>query len=212
MPTTGGSRSTLLAAAAAHVLKHGLAGLSLSQLSRAIGSSNRMLLYHFGSLDNVIAAVVGLVVASGDVTDYVLEPIGTGDGPVVERIDRAWARLASPELRGARELFFGYFGQVVHRLNTDPAFATLVRDTWTTRMSDALATDFGPATIAEARAIVALWRGLQMDLLAGADAQHVAATHSAAVRALLAGRPRARRRTPRTRATPPASPPNGAPP
>lgn len=197
-PITEGLRSRLLAAASSHVLEHGLAGLSLSALSRAIGSSNRMLLYHFGSLDGLIAEVVASVVERGEVTNEVLAVVASGDGSLEDRLDRAWAQLASPALRGARELFFGYFGQVVHRLDEVEPFAVLVRDTWTAGVQAALRREWGRDAHAQANAIVALWRGLQMDLLAGAAPEAVASTHRIAVRALLAaGRPARRTRSQR---------------
>lgn len=41
-----------------HVLTHGLIGLTLRPLAAAIGTSDRMLIYHFGSRDALVSAVV----------------------------------------------------------------------------------------------------------------------------------------------------------
>jgi AcrR family transcriptional regulator len=41
-----------------HVLEHGLIGLTLRPLAAAIGTSDRMLIYHFGSRDELVTAVV----------------------------------------------------------------------------------------------------------------------------------------------------------
>ncbi|MFZ9395925.1 MAG: TetR family transcriptional regulator, partial [Erythrobacter sp.] len=49
------SREILLPRLAAHVLAHGLAGASLRPLARAAGTSARMLIYHFGSKERLIA-------------------------------------------------------------------------------------------------------------------------------------------------------------
>ena len=43
---------------AAHVLAHGLNDASLRPLARAAGTSDRMLIYHFGSKDALIAALL----------------------------------------------------------------------------------------------------------------------------------------------------------
>ena len=59
MPRTPLSRETLLPRLAAHVLEHGLAGASLRPLARAAGTSDRMLIYHFGSKDALVAALLG---------------------------------------------------------------------------------------------------------------------------------------------------------
>lgn len=42
-----------------HVLAEGLIGLSLRPLAAAVGTSDRMLIYHFGSRDALVSAVVG---------------------------------------------------------------------------------------------------------------------------------------------------------
>ena len=41
-----------------HVLAHGLIGLTLRPLAAAVGTSDRMLIYHFGSRDALVSAVV----------------------------------------------------------------------------------------------------------------------------------------------------------
>lgn len=49
------SRDTLLPRLAAHVMAHGLADASLRPLAHAAGTSDRMLLYHFGSKERLVA-------------------------------------------------------------------------------------------------------------------------------------------------------------
>jgi AcrR family transcriptional regulator len=51
-------RDALLAACTDHVLAEGLIGLSLRPLAKAVGTSDRMLIYHFGSRDGLVAAIV----------------------------------------------------------------------------------------------------------------------------------------------------------
>jgi len=41
-----------------YVLEHGIAGLSLRPLARALGTSDRMLIYHFGTKDALVAEVI----------------------------------------------------------------------------------------------------------------------------------------------------------
>lgn len=55
MTATRLSRDVLLPRLAAHVLEHGLADASLRPLARAAGTSDRMLLYHFGSKERLVA-------------------------------------------------------------------------------------------------------------------------------------------------------------
>jgi len=51
-------REELLEKVTDHVLEHGLIGLSLRPVAAAVGTSDRMLIYHFGSRDALVSAVV----------------------------------------------------------------------------------------------------------------------------------------------------------
>jgi AcrR family transcriptional regulator len=51
-------REQLLDQVTDHVLAEGLIGLTLRPVAAAIGTSDRMLLYHFGSRDDLVTAVV----------------------------------------------------------------------------------------------------------------------------------------------------------
>ncbi|MEQ8367953.1 MAG: TetR/AcrR family transcriptional regulator [Roseicyclus sp.] len=52
------NKTDMLSAMSAHVRAHGLAGASLRPLARAAGTSDRMLIYHFGSKDGLMAALL----------------------------------------------------------------------------------------------------------------------------------------------------------
>lgn len=54
-------RDALLARAIGHFAEHGVGDTSLRALAEAIGTSHRMLIYHFGSRDGLLAAVVDTV-------------------------------------------------------------------------------------------------------------------------------------------------------
>lgn len=58
MERSDGIRKKLLRAMAAHVLDHGLTLASLRPLAKAAGTSDRMLIYHFESKDNLISALL----------------------------------------------------------------------------------------------------------------------------------------------------------
>ncbi len=51
-------RRELLSAATQHVLSQGLIGLTLRPLAAAIGTSDRMLVYHFGTRDALVSEIV----------------------------------------------------------------------------------------------------------------------------------------------------------
>ncbi|EAQ30614.1 transcriptional regulator, TetR family protein [Erythrobacter sp. NAP1] len=52
------SRETLLPLLAAHVLEHGLAAASLRPLAKAAATSDRMLIYHFGNKEQLLADIL----------------------------------------------------------------------------------------------------------------------------------------------------------
>jgi AcrR family transcriptional regulator len=54
-------RDALLARAIGHFAEHGVGDTSLRALAEAIGTSHRMLIYHFGSREGLLAAVVDTV-------------------------------------------------------------------------------------------------------------------------------------------------------
>lgn len=56
--TAGGSRERLLAAATDYLVNHGAGTPSLRQIAVGLNTSHRMLIYHFGSKEGLLAAVV----------------------------------------------------------------------------------------------------------------------------------------------------------
>src|SRR5437879_9141524 len=61
--TATGTKDRLLDAAMDYVAVHGSSGLSLRQLAIAIGTSHRMLIYHFGSKEGLLVEVIRTVEA-----------------------------------------------------------------------------------------------------------------------------------------------------
>lgn len=51
-------RQAMLRAMAAHVLEHGLSGVSLRPLAKAAGTSSRMLIYHFGNKEALVVELL----------------------------------------------------------------------------------------------------------------------------------------------------------
>src|SRR6516165_4699884 len=89
---TSEARERLLAAAVGHALDTGIADLSLRQLAAAIGTSHRMLLYHFGSRQGLLAAVTQAV---EDQQRAALLESGTA---TADDARRSWQRLSDPLL------------------------------------------------------------------------------------------------------------------
>lgn len=54
-------RYELAEAAAAYLLRHGVAGLSLRPLAAEVGTSARLLIYHFGSREQLLIHAMGII-------------------------------------------------------------------------------------------------------------------------------------------------------
>ncbi|BBF99587.1 MULTISPECIES: TetR/AcrR family transcriptional regulator [Pseudonocardia] len=93
MTSAGPARDRLLQAVVEQLAGHGIADRSLRALAAATGTSHRMLIYHFGSREGLLAEVVGVVEAGQRETLAALtaEP-GTGPREIV---DRFWTTVSA---------------------------------------------------------------------------------------------------------------------
>jgi len=57
-PASEGGRAALLRSVVEHLSRHGIGDASLRQIAAAVGTSHRMLIYHFGSRRGLLEAVV----------------------------------------------------------------------------------------------------------------------------------------------------------
>lgn len=64
------AKQAMVQAMVGHVLQHGIADASLRPLAQAAGTSDRMLIYHFGSKQQLIAAIL---IELGEMFGQVLE-------------------------------------------------------------------------------------------------------------------------------------------
>ncbi|HEX4215943.1 MAG TPA: TetR/AcrR family transcriptional regulator [Candidatus Dormibacteraeota bacterium] len=163
------ARARLLRAVLSQVEERGISDLSLRELAAAIGTSHRMLIYHFGSKEGLEVAVVQAVEqAQRAFLAQLLS--GSAVGPV-EIIGTMWRRLADPGLSAQERLFFEIYGLALQGRPGTAGFLDGVVDAWV----DAAAAyaisaglDEGSAR-ADARLGVAVMRGLLLDLLATGD-------------------------------------------
>ncbi len=98
-------REELVVGATVWVLEHGLAGLSLRPLAKALGTSDRMLVYYFGSKDGLVAAIMEF---AGEQLIAAMPRIDPARPPRSARawLDQAWALFSSPEIRSGLALMF----------------------------------------------------------------------------------------------------------
>lgn len=165
---TLGSRERLLVATIAYVARHGLADLSLRTLAEAIGTSHRMLIYHFGSKEGLLAEVVAAVEAN---QRLVLDQLARSDLPPRVALRAFWDDVASPEKREHVRLFFEIVAMALQgKPGTEGLRETLVEPWIEVVSAHGVARGLTPDVArAQARLGMAVTRGLLIDLLATGD-------------------------------------------
>lgn len=164
-----GPRDRLLAAAVEYAATNGLSQLSLRQLAAALGTSHRMLVYHFGSKENLLVEVVREVERRerAALAELAADP----ELPPAEQARQLWQRLADPARWPHERLFFELYGQALQGRSHTAGLLDDIVEAWL-EPAAALAIASG-APAAEARATarlgLAVARGLLLDLLATGD-------------------------------------------
>jgi AcrR family transcriptional regulator len=163
------TKDRLLAAAIVFVAEHGVGDLSLRRLAGALGTSHRMLIYHFGSKEGLLVEVVRSVEARQRAALAELGEETEGSPAAVMR--RMWHRLADPALWPHERLFFELYGQALQgRPHAAPLLDGIV-ELWlepATELAIRQGVPEGEAR-ANARLGLAIMRGLLLDLLATGD-------------------------------------------
>jgi AcrR family transcriptional regulator len=163
------SRERLLDSVIAYFTADGLADQSLRRIAEATGTSHRMLLYHFGSREGLLLAVVQAVEAR---TQSMLASVGQEAGEATDEvIRRMWAYVADPALAGFERLFFALYAR---DLQGDASARPLLEgdiEAWLESNAALSAAAGVPPDVARAHARLglAVVRGLLLDLLATAD-------------------------------------------
>jgi AcrR family transcriptional regulator len=167
-PPRSEPRARLLDAAVDHVLAHGLSDLSLRELAAAIGTSHRMLIYHFGSKEGLIVAVIRTVEqAQRDA----FSELDTESLSPADAMRAMWRRFTTPALGPHERLFFEIYGQALQGRPGAVDLLDGIIESWVEPASAyAIAHGMAPdAARAEARLSVAVVRGLLLDWLATND-------------------------------------------
>jgi AcrR family transcriptional regulator len=169
---------------------HGLSDVSLRPLAAAVGSSPRMLLYFFGSKEGLVREVHrhARQAQLGLLADTLRN---RADG--TEAVRALWHWISDPAHHDITRFFFESYARSLH--DRDGAWTgfgeTSVRE-WLPPLRHALG-----GTEAEATLVLAVLRGLLLDLLATGDTERVDAAFDAALDAMVHVPSGARARGPR---------------
>jgi AcrR family transcriptional regulator len=165
----GDARARLLAAVVAEVSANGLGDRSLREVAAAIGTSHRMLNYHFGSREGLMVAVVQSVEAAQRalLADLSADPALTP----AEVMRRTWRRLADQSLWPSERLFFEIYSQALQGRPGTGGLLDDIVDAWVEPWVERARRHGLDPEVArvDARLGVAVARGLLLDLLATGD-------------------------------------------
>jgi AcrR family transcriptional regulator len=172
--TTAGARAELLEKIVDYVLVHGLADLSLRPLATAVASSPRMLLYHFGSKDELVAAVIEETRRRhAELLAAWYERSAEHDARTL--LLRAWQWLTAPRHDRLLRLLFETYGLALQDRKKHAVFSRTAVNDWIAPFARTLEREGFAAERAAALGtlLVGVVRGLLLDVLATGDRARV---------------------------------------
>lgn len=176
-PPDSARRDEVLELAYRYVLDHGMTGLSLRPLAAAVGSSPRVLLFLFGSKDELVRAL--LARARADELALLERLHGSGEADELPEVAAAvWRWLAAAEHRPLLRLWAeGYARSLVEPEGPWADFARATVVDWLELLASAQprAARDTAAGVAERTLALAVLRGALLDLLATDEAERATA-------------------------------------
>ncbi|MER7754472.1 TetR/AcrR family transcriptional regulator [Kitasatospora sp. NPDC097643] len=179
-PPDAGRRERTLARATDYVLAHGLAGLSLRPLAAALDTSPRMLLYDFGSKQELVAAVLAEARRRGAArlacgpASPVSRPASQAASPA-QRLRGIWVWMSAPERAPFVRLFFEVHADLLAHPENYPDQAGAVTDWFETLGALFADVTTGPDDTATPTLVMAVVRGLLFDLTTTGDRERIGA-------------------------------------
>jgi AcrR family transcriptional regulator len=172
-------RQQLLDAAIEYASTHGISELSLRALAAELGTSHRMLIFHFGSKEQLWIEIVRTV--EQHQRERMREFMPDLSRPTREALQTWWKHLSDPSLWPSERLFFELYAHALQGRPHAAAFLDGIVEDWVEPVAQASIDQGVPAQLARAHARlgVAVTRGLLLDLLATRDSERVDAAMDA---------------------------------
>ncbi len=163
------SRQQLLNAAIEYTAENGISDLSLRSLATALGTSHRMLIFHFGSKEGLWVEIARTV-NQRQRERLRASPPDPGQPPG-EVMRTWWRHFSDPALWPYERLFFELYGQALQGRPHTAGFLDGIIDDWVEPLVGITVAWGAPEPLARAyiRLGVAVTRGLLLDLLATGD-------------------------------------------
>ena len=140
--------------------QNGIGEVSLRELAEFVGSSHRMLLYHFGSREGLLAAIVAHNEEREREIAAAYAEAGTAP---IEALRESWQRLRKSNRAGEERLFFELAAMAMYRRPGTERLPDDLIERWVEVARNAR------VDAAQLRLDVAVIRGLLLDLLLTGD-------------------------------------------
>ncbi|MGA8490837.1 MAG: TetR/AcrR family transcriptional regulator [Terriglobales bacterium] len=153
-----------------YLIKHGLTGLSLRPLAKALGCTPRVLLYHFGSKEKMVIEVLAQIRRGQRVTYGRIEEASFTQGYLT-----IWKRMSAPDSEPLFRLFFEAYGIALRYPRLYKAFLHDTIQNWLQLMTDELEGERYQCEQARAIATIVLagLRGFMLDFCTTHDRKRV---------------------------------------
>ena len=161
------AKSTLLQSVMVHVAEHGMSDLSLREIAAGVGTSHRMLIYHFGSREGLVAAIVEAVEADQRQVLAHLAETATDPTDVIRAL---WAQVSDPALRPFVRLFYEVVAHAFHGRPGTEGFLDSLTEPWLEQAVEIAERMGAGRSVDDIRLGVAVTRGLLIEVLATGDA------------------------------------------
>jgi AcrR family transcriptional regulator len=172
-------KSRLLEQIVAYILQNGLRDLSLRQLAEALDTNARMLLYHFGSKENLIVEALHVIETQQQAFFVSLNQNQSG----AESLRAMWTVFTSEAMAPAVRLILEIEVLAIQGQTEYQQFAEETLKSWT----ELIAAQLKNCTPATAVLIVSVFQGLLMDYLVMGDKQRAEAGFEALLEMLEGG-------------------------
>lgn len=170
-PTNPAIRASLRDQAVDYVLSYGLADLSLRPLAKALKTNARMLVYHFGSREGLMRAILIGLRERGDARIQTWFWTGKKPRSLPQFLRWYWKRMSAAQVRPALRVVFELYALALRNPQQYPGVLEDPLAYWRQLIAKAgLPSKLGEV---EATLLLAATRGLFLDLCATGDRARV---------------------------------------
>ena len=178
-------RDDLLEAAAAYLLRNGVAGMSLRPMAGAIGTSARLLIYHFRTKERLLVEAMGVIRVRARAGVAAMIRDAPVDGDLGGLVREFWNWCTSARNRQYLRLLFEVHGLALQYPKNYAGYLEGSVKHWIALLSSALRPRLGRDAGTVATLIVGTIDGLLMDYLSTGDLKRT----TRAIQSLASGHP-----------------------